>query len=235
MNWTVRDLSHPQELPSAESLLQTEQTISVPAGSSGIVFAWRSRRCLVVSQMDAKLPRFEQACEAMEQAGWPIVKRSSGGAAFPQGPGVLNLSVITEENADTAGNIEQGYRWFCSACQNGLSELGLASDTGSVPGSFCDGRYNLIVQGKKIAGTSQRWSRRDGRVRKLFHCGFLLNIDKVAVCDAVNTFYSQAGQPLTVPVVSSAASNLSELIIDYDPNKVLHALIESMTTPASLG
>ena len=38
-----------------------------------------------------------------------------------------------------------------------LAEHGLEGNYDFVPGSFCDGQYNLVIGGRKITGTAQRW------------------------------------------------------------------------------
>ena len=38
-----------------------------------------------------------------------------------------------------------------------LAEYGLEGSYDFVPGSFCDGQYNLVIGGRKITGTAQRW------------------------------------------------------------------------------
>jgi len=228
--WTVRDYRQRVDLPSAEEMLALEGSIPVPEGRKGLIVLWRSQPCLVVSQLDSRLPTFHLAQLQLQKEGWPISMRRSGGSAFPQGPGILNVTVITEADNEFAGTIEEGYRWFCGRCEQGLSELGIESTTASVEGSFCDGRYNLTVAGKKLAGTSQRWSRRDGKVRKLFHCGLLMDIDKQAVCTAVNHFYLQAGRDdSNADVVPDVIVNMRELIDEQAMSSVGDVLIKALS------
>ena len=81
---------------------------------------------------------------------------------MPQGPGVLNLSLVWRADAD-AGCARAGseviYRALCGELAGALARLGIAATPQAVAGSFCDGRFNLAVAGRKLVGTAQSWRR----------------------------------------------------------------------------
>ena len=124
---------------------------------------WENARALVVARGDERLPRFGAAREALAREGWPVVVRESGGTAVPHGPGVLLLSLAFRPPAGAAFALEAAYAALAAPLARALASLGVPSGMGHAPGSFCDGRFDLVAFGRKIAGTAQRWRARPGR------------------------------------------------------------------------
>lgn len=157
------------------------------------LLVWESTPSIVLSSKDSRLPNARSAADHLATKGWPVVTRKTGGSAFPQGPGIINISLLLNSaRTEQANNIDAGYELFCAFCQRALSLIGVDTQTGSVPASFCDGRFNITAGGRKLAGTSQRWSRRDDVTRKLFHCGLLFDADCIDLCEQINCFYALA-------------------------------------------
>ena len=79
----------------------------------------------------------------------------------PQSPATVNLQLAYPARAThPAVAAEQHYRHLCALLQKLFAAFAIPTDYHSVPGSFCDGRFNLAVGGRKIAGTAQYWQRR---------------------------------------------------------------------------
>lgn len=149
-------------------------------------------RCLVATVRESRMPNFAAAQKVLAEQGWPVVVRCTGGSCVPQGPGVINLSVIHPKVK--GWRLEDGYQLLCSLLGELLADYGLDATTGEVPGSFCDGNYNLQVGGQKLVGTAQRWaggSRDDAAV--LAHACLLVDLDLVEATEKINTLYSLCG------------------------------------------
>jgi lipoate-protein ligase A len=111
-------------------------------------------------------------------AGWPLCGRSSGGEAVVLGPGVLCVSLILPLVKGTPA-LEQAYRaWLDGVCAGIQMACGVPVSSGRVPGAFCDGRYNAVVEGRKLGGTAQ--SRRHGSV--VVHGCLLIDVDLAWYC-----------------------------------------------------
>lgn len=154
----------------------------------------RAPRCLVASRREARLPGFDRARQMLVEKGWPVVVRPTGGTCVPQGPGMLNFSLVHPKLP--GWQLEDGYRLICALLQQFLAEYGLQADIGEVTGAFCDGRYNLQVEDRKLVGTAQRWAggnRRQAAV--LVHACLLVDMDLVEATDRVNDLYRACGQP----------------------------------------
>lgn len=149
-------------------------------------------RCLVATVRESRMPNFEMARQALSAQGWPVVVRCTGGSCVPQGPGVINLAVVHPKVR--GWHLENGYLLLCDLLSELLKDYGLSAITGEVPGSFCDGRYNLQVGGKKLVGTAQRWaggSRSSAAV--LAHACLLVDLDLSEATEKINSLYSLCG------------------------------------------
>lgn len=149
-------------------------------------------RCLVTTVRESRMNNFEEARRTLTDQGWPIVVRCTGGSCVPQGTGVLNFSVIHPKIR--GWHLDDGYKLLCEVMKKLLESYGLNTTTGEVPGSFCDGRYNLQVGGQKLVGTAQRWaggSRESAAV--LSHACLLVDMDLVEATEKINTLYRLCG------------------------------------------
>lgn len=187
--------------------LDREDRLLTSQGKDNYVFLWRSSSSdLVVSQQDTRLPSFEASCQTLlKSSGYRVLARRSGGSGFPLTTGMLNISII--KNAPERPSIRKEYRWFCNLLSDALTTQGLNIDTHTVDEAYCDGAYNLCLQGKKIAGTSQRWAQGPNGYRQLFHCGLLIATNIERDCEAVNLFYAKAGAAKN-PVSASVHRNI---------------------------
>lgn len=154
----------------------------------------RYPQCLVATVRESRMPNFEAARRKLSGQGWPVIVRCSGGSCVPQGPGVVNFSLVHPKIR--GWSLENGYQLLCDFLQLFLESYGLAVTSGEVPGSFCDGRYNLQVEGLKIVGTAQRWaggSRENAAV--LSHACLLVDLDLVEATEKINLLYNLCGAP----------------------------------------
>ncbi|CAD5366300.1 Lipoate-protein ligase A [Rubrivivax sp. A210] len=156
---------------------------------------WRGRQGLVVPRSYTALPGWVHACQAGAARGWPVQVRGSGGGIVPQGPGVINLSLAWRAGSSTPQGTDAVYAALCQGLAAALARLGIASDTQAVQGSFCDGRYNLAVGGRKLVGTAQAWKRVEGVPVVLAHALILAGGDAAALSERANEFEIDAGSP----------------------------------------
>ncbi|MGB3454781.1 MAG: hypothetical protein WBG08_02480 [Litorimonas sp.] len=125
-------------------------------------------------------------------AAEPVAIRGTGGTVVPQGPGTINISVFSRHPHHPG--IHAAYRGVCEALREGFSQLGLETTTGSRPGSFCDGDHNILVGGRKLVGTAQRWAvGPDGSSVCLHHCVILSGGAPETLCGRAEALYAHAG------------------------------------------
>jgi len=164
---------------------------STAATGRAAAHLWRGEPGLVVPRSCTSLPGWAAAAQAHR-----VLVRASGGGVVPQGPGVLNLSLVWRADAD-AGSAPAGteaiYRALCNELAGALARLGIAAAPQAVVGSFCDGRFNLAVDGRKLAGTAQSWRRIAGTPVVLAHAVMIVDADPWALTEAANAFERDLG------------------------------------------
>ena len=154
---------------------------------------WRPRdRALVIPRRMSRLPGFAEASETLADSGWPILLRETGGEPVPQSSATVNIALVyAQPKSDPdRDRIEIAYRRSCQPILDVLNELGGAASLGEVEGAFCDGRYNVNLNGRKMVGTAQRWRQSQGGLRPvvLAHGALLVEDERREMVAAVNRF-----------------------------------------------
>lgn len=122
---------------------------------------WRAMPALVATGTEARQAGFLRACAVLQATGWPVVVRKSGGGLFPVTPDTLQVAMLRRRESGLS--FDQVYGRLAHVIVGALASLGLAAEVAEVPTAFCPGRYDIAVEGRKIAGLSQHWPA-DGSV-----------------------------------------------------------------------
>ena len=158
----------------------------------GVLF-WRpTDRALVMPRRMSRLEGFEAACAELAIAGWPVLLRETGGEPVPQSPAVINIALVyvAPRSEGDHGRIESAYERLCQPLCDALREWGGVASVGEIEGAFCDGRYNVNLNGRKLVGTAQRWRQglNGKRPVVLVHGALLLDNERETMVAAVNRF-----------------------------------------------
>lgn len=157
------------------------------AGGPASAHLWTAPEGLVVPKRVTTLPGWAAA----PQAGVQV--RASGGGLVPQGPGIWNLTLIWPAATAAADGMQAVYPAFCAELAAAFARLGLRAEPGEVPGSFCDGRWNLALDGRKFLGTAQAWQRIGGRSLVMAHAVIVVTADPQALTERCNAFEAALG------------------------------------------
>ncbi|MDO4641907.1 MAG: hypothetical protein Q4A84_09475 [Neisseria sp.] len=164
---------------------------------------------------------FKQAVETLADEGLPVHLRLSGGGVVPQSSYTVNLHLayhVTTNNPFPAA--EAHYRALCRLLQTLFDEFGISTDTQAVNGSFCDGRFNLAANGRKIAGTAQYWQRDtqcSGRYIVLSHA-VIVAADAAMLTHQANRFEQAIGSDIrylpekTVSIAELSGATSEEVV-----------------------
>ena len=196
-----------------EAGLQAEQDLlaSVCAGDTefGLLFWQPSDRALVMPRRLNRLPAFDHACEVSAAAGWPVLLRETGGEPVPQSASTINIALVyaPPRSEGDLNRIESGYHRLCDPICQLLDEQGGTSSLGEIEGAFCDGRFNVNLDGRKMVGTAQRWRQSKGGQRPvgLVHGALLLDDERESMVQAVNRFNEVCGLEQRVRAASHIA------------------------------
>jgi lipoate-protein ligase A len=164
------------------------------ASGHACAYLWQGAQGFVVPRSYQRAPHWEVARAQAAGAGWPVQVRGSGGGLVPQGPGVLNLSLVWPVAGAAAPDLDAVYRALCGELAAALARLGLRCDARAVTGAFCDGRYNLACGDAKLAGTAQCWRRIGGVQVVLAHALLLVDADPAALTERCNGFEAALGR-----------------------------------------
>lgn len=117
--------------------------------------SWVHHDTIVLGIQDTRLPYLNRGLEVLHNLGYRTVVRNSGGLAVVLDDGVLNLSLILPESVGTI-TIDEGYEAMTQFVRDMLAPFNQTIEAREIVGSYCPGRYDLSVNGKKFAGISQR-------------------------------------------------------------------------------
>jgi len=151
---------------------------------------WQNKKCLVATKRHTARPNFTEACHVSASKGWPIQVRSTGGTVVSHGPGILNVSVM---HRTSVSSIEAGYLPLMNLLKSALAKIGILSVGGCRDRAFCDGKYNLLIDGRKVAGTAARYKRRSRNVW-LAHACLWVTCDPAENLEAISRFERQLGE-----------------------------------------
>lgn len=141
--------------------------------------------------------------------GWPIFARPTGGGVVPQGPGILNLAISYCTGPGTA--LDTGYRSLARILTRAVAHHAPELSFGPTPHSFCDGAWNLMVAGRKVGGTAQRWRPlpNGGGHRVLAHAVLLITGDSHHAASVIAAFHARHDLPPVDPNVHATLSALA--------------------------
>jgi len=121
---------------------------------TGIARSWVHDRTVVLGIQDSRLPFIEDGIKFLTEKGYQVIVRNSGGLAVVLDPGIYNLSLVFREEKGLT--IDRGYDLMVALTRAILEELGDDIVDGEIKESYCPGRFDLSVLGRKFAGISQR-------------------------------------------------------------------------------
>lgn len=154
-----------------------------------IVHFWTTDPLVILGMMDTKLPYFKEALTILTDYKHSFIVRNSGGLAVVSDPGILNISLIFPEEEERI-TINEGYERMHALINTAFSSFGKKIEAIEIPHSYCPGEYDLSIDGKKIAGISQR--RIKGGVAIMIYLS--VNGDQAERAEMIRSFYEKGLQ-----------------------------------------
>lgn len=122
--------------------------------SAPVVRIWTHPKSVVLGIADSRLPNLLDAARWLKEQGYQPVVRNSGGLAVTLDEGVLNISLLINDQGSIG--IHEGYDKMVQFMKALLADWTDQIEAFEVVGSYCPGDYDLSIGGKKFAGISQR-------------------------------------------------------------------------------
>ncbi|WP_404459891.1 biotin/lipoate A/B protein ligase family protein [Sutcliffiella horikoshii] len=203
---------------------------SVGKGESGAVCrTWVHHNTVVLGIQDTRLPHLQTGIDFLNEQGFEVIVRNSGGLAVVLDSGVLNISLVFPEG-EKAIDINRGYDAMWELIKHMFRDMPHEIEAKEIVGSYCPGSYDLSIGDKKFAGISQR------RIRGGVAVQIYLCVDKSGSERAkmIGKFYKLALQgeqtkfafPTIEPKVMASLSELMER--DITVQDVMMRLLTSL-------
>jgi octanoyl-[GcvH]:protein N-octanoyltransferase len=235
--WRIIDQSavgvHFQALQS----FGTDDTLCNSVGSGkapATARTWVHHNTIVLGIQDTKLPNLQAGIQFLNEQGFQVIVRNSGGLAVVLDEGVLNISLILPET-EKGIDINRGYDTMWHLIQNMFADYPQQIEAREIVGSYCPGSYDLSIQGKKFAGISQRRLKK-GVAVQIYLC---VNGSGNERAQLIKNFYEIAkqGEPIkyTPPeVVPEVMASLSELYgIPFTISDLMLKLLQQLKKSSS--
>ena len=156
-----------------------------------LLLLWRAPRALIVGRSDTRLPNFSNAVDRLLAEGWPVLIRRSGGSASPVSSGTLQI--VLAQTVAPGITIDAAYIELTNMIRTVLESYGLKVETRGKSSAFCPGRYDMSVNGRKVAGLSQHWRQCNGRITVTTAATLIVEEAPGEIAHVVNLFYQAAG------------------------------------------
>ncbi|ALV03086.1 MULTISPECIES: lipoate--protein ligase family protein [Bacillus amyloliquefaciens group] len=148
---------------------------------------WVHHRTIVLGIQDTRLPFLEDGVKLLEGEGYRVIVRNSGGLAVVLDEGVLNISLIFEDEKKGI-DIDRGYEAMTELVRRMLRPYNAEIEAYEIKGSYCPGSYDLSIGGRKFAGISQR-RLRGGTAVQIYLCADKSGSERA---DLIRRFYQAA-------------------------------------------
>jgi octanoyl-[GcvH]:protein N-octanoyltransferase len=188
--WRIIDQSSAGPHFHALQSFGTDDTLCEAVGngeSPSTARSWVHHQTIVLGIHDSKLPFLAKGLEYLEAQGYQYIVRNSGGLAVVLDEGVLNLTLIFQEN-ERKIDINSGYDAMWQLVKEMFADFPFEIEAKEIIGSYCPGSYDLSIDGKKFAGISQR-RLRNGVAVQIYLCVNGSGSERAAL---IGDFYSIA-------------------------------------------
>lgn len=197
------------ELGALVPLLGEAAAAAVGAGvAPPTILILRPRPHALLGPKDVRLPHVAAGVEVLREAGLPVFRRAAGGTAVVVDDGSLIFAVARPCRDFVA--IRRNFEEMTVGVRLALRRMGLEAEFGEAPGAFCAGPYDLMVNGRKIAGVAQTVRRGVALVSGVL----LVSQDPRPATELLNRFYAAAGgaPDLTTDHVTTVSELLGRLV-----------------------
>lgn len=157
--------------------------------SSNVVRTWIHQHVVILGIHDSRLPFLSVGIRYLtEEQGYNAIVRNSGGLGVVLDQGILNISLIFKGKTETT--IDEAFSVMYLLVAKMFEDEDVEIETHEIERSYCPGKFDLSINGKKFAGISQRRVR-GGIAVQVYLCVEGSGAERAQM---MKTFYDRAKQ-----------------------------------------
>ena len=123
--------------------------------SSNVVRTWIHQHTVILGIHDSRLPFLQDGIHYLtETRGYNAIVRNSGGLGVVLDQGILNISLIFKGKNEIT--IDEAFTVMYLLIAKMFEDEDVEIETHEIEQSYCPGKFDLSINGKKFAGISQR-------------------------------------------------------------------------------
>ncbi|PTI79873.1 lipoate--protein ligase [Staphylococcus succinus] len=123
--------------------------------SSNVVRTWIHQHTVILGIHDSRLPFLQDGIRYLtETRGYNAIVRNSGGLGVVLDQGILNISLIFKGKNEIT--IDEAFTVMYLLIAKMFEDEDVEIETHEIEQSYCPGKFDLSIDGKKFAGISQR-------------------------------------------------------------------------------
>ena len=166
-----------------------------------VVIVRRQSPYVLLGPKDQRLRHLSDAVAWLQSLGYPVFVRIGGGSAVLLDATCLSFGVARPCRDLTVW--EKNFRELSAGTIRGLQGLGIPAEFGRAVGSYCEGPFDLVANGKKIAGIAQAIRQGFSLVSGMV----LVHQDPIHTTEVLQEFYERAGSDLRLDPRAVTAIN----------------------------
>jgi len=202
--WVTVGADASPEARALSPVLTETVALSAALRQEPAVIVRRHDPYLLLGPQDRRLAGLDRIAEWALRQGIPAFVRIGGGTLVIQDEGTIAFGVARPCRDLTT--LELNFRELGEGVIRALSRLGIEARFGRAPGSYCEGPWDLVVNGVKIAGVAQ--AIRGGFA--LVSGMILVSQDPILTTRRIEALYRLAGRPVSLD--AGAVTNLERLL-----------------------
>ncbi|MDU9416996.1 lipoate--protein ligase family protein [Staphylococcus lloydii] len=157
--------------------------------SSNVVRTWIHQHVVILGIHDSRLPFLKDGIRYLtDEQGYNAIVRNSGGLGVVLDQGILNISLIFKGKTETT--IDEAFSVMYLLVAKMFEDEDVEIETHEIERSYCPGKFDLSINGKKFAGISQRRVR-GGIAVQVYLC---IEGSGAERAQMMKTFYERAKQ-----------------------------------------
>ncbi|MCU5746870.1 lipoate--protein ligase family protein [Staphylococcus sp. SQ8-PEA] len=123
--------------------------------SCNVVRTWIHQHTVILGIHDSRLPFLHEGIRFLtDEQGFNAIVRNSGGLGVVLDQGILNISLIFKGKTETT--IDEAFTVMFLLIAKMFEDEDVEIETHEIKHSYCPGKFDLSIGGRKFAGISQR-------------------------------------------------------------------------------